>query len=53
MMEGSKPEMIIHPKTEAGVGGPLDLVSTVGWKACFTAVILNQYNLVRVCCAVS
>jgi len=53
MMQGSKPEIIVHSANEAGVGGPLNLVSTIGWKACFAAKILNEYNMVRICCAVS
>lgn len=43
----SKPEIIIHKAGSAGSADPLDQFNTVAWKACLTALILNQLCLVR------
>lgn len=41
-------EVIVHPPGTSGVADPLNQVGTVGWKANFAAVMLNQANLVRI-----
>jgi N4-gp56 family major capsid protein len=43
----SKPQIIIHKAGEAGGSDPMDQFNTVAWKACFTALILNQLCIVR------
>lgn len=40
--------VIIKPRGSAGTADPLDQVSTVGWKASFVAVILNQAFVGRI-----
>jgi len=47
----SKPEIIVIPADVAG--GPLKQYSTVGWKATFTAVRLNELCIVRYECGAS
>ncbi len=39
--------VIVHAPGSSGVSDPLDQVGTIGWKANFASVILNQSNLVR------
>lgn len=41
-------KIITHLPGSSGVADPLDQVATVGWKANFAAVILNQNNLVLI-----
>lgn len=41
-------KVIVHPPGSAGAQDPLDQVASVGWKANFAAVILNQNNMVRI-----
>jgi N4-gp56 family major capsid protein len=41
-------KIIVHEPGSSGVSDPLDQVGTVGWKANWAAVILNQNNLVRI-----
>jgi N4-gp56 family major capsid protein len=41
-------KVITHLPGTSGVSDPLDQVATVGWKANFAAVILNQNNLVKI-----
>lgn len=51
-IEGSaKPEIIVHKAGSAGTADPLNQFNTVAWKACFTALILNQLCLVRYECS--
>lgn len=53
-IEGSsKPEIIVHPAGSAGSADPLNQFNTVAWKACLTAVILQQLAIIRYECAVS
>lgn len=40
--------VIVHERGTSGVFDPLDQLSTAGWKAAHTAVILNQNLLVRI-----
>ncbi len=40
--------VITHEPGSSGVSDPLDQVGTIGWKANWAAVILNQNNLVRI-----
>lgn len=48
-IEGSsKPQTIIKPAGSAGTADPLNQLSTVGWKAMFTAKRLNELCMVRV-----
>lgn len=49
----SKPEIIVKPAGSAGSADPLNQRSTVGWKADFTAVRLNEEAMVRLEVAVS
>lgn len=46
----SKPQIIVHKAGSAGTADPLDQFNTVGWKACFTSLILNQLCIVRYEC---
>ena len=46
-------QMIIHPRGTGGHTDPLEQYSTVGWKAAFTAVILDQTRLVKIYCTSS
>ena len=48
---GSKPEIIIHYAGEAGVSDPINQFNSVGWKALFTAVRLNEMAILRYECA--
>lgn len=51
-IEGSaKPEIIIHKAGEAGTADPMNQFNSVAWKACFTALILQQLAIVRYECA--
>ena len=43
-----KPEVIVKNAGSAGTADPLNQRSTVGWKACYTACIINQEGIVRV-----
>lgn len=45
---GSKPEIIIKALGSGGTEDPLNQRATVGWKALFTAVRLNELAMVRV-----
>ncbi len=45
-LDAQQSRMIIHSKIEEG--GPLEMYSTVGWKAAFTACILNQNFMVNI-----
>ena len=48
-IEGSsKPQTIIKPAGSAGTADPLNQISTVGWKAMFTAKRLNELCMVRI-----
>ena len=42
-----KPSIIVKQKGSAGTADPLDQRATVGWKAMFTAVRLNELAMVR------
>ena len=44
----SKPETIVKAAGSAGTSDPLNQISTVGWKALFTAVRLNELAMVRI-----
>jgi len=46
-------KVIVHNPGTSGVSDPLDQQGTVGWKANFAAVILNQSNMVRILHATS
>lgn len=47
-IEGSsKPEIIIHEAGSAGSLDPLNQFNTIGWKACFTALRLQELAIVR------
>lgn len=47
-VEGSaKPEIIVHKAGSAGTADPLDQFNTVAWKACLTALRLNELCIVR------
>jgi N4-gp56 family major capsid protein len=47
-IEGSsKPEIIVHPAGSAGGADPLNQFNTVAWKCAFTALRLNELNIVR------
>lgn len=45
---GLKAKVIVHEPGTSGVSDPLDQVGTVGWKANWAAVIMNQANMVRI-----
>ena len=48
-IEGSgKPEIIIHPLGSGGSSDALNQRSTVGWKALFTSVRLNELCMLRI-----
>ena len=48
-VEGSsKPEMIVKPHGSAGTADPLNQIATSGWKALYTAKILNDLCMVRI-----
>ena len=47
-LDSMPPKVITHMPGSSGVSDPLDQVATVGWKACFAAVILNQSNMVLI-----
>lgn len=49
----SKPEIIYKPMGSAGTADPLNQRGTVGWKAMYTAVRLNELAMVRIECAAS
>lgn len=49
----SSPEIIVKQKGESGTSDPLEQRSTVGWKACMTAVRLQELAMLRVECASS
>lgn len=44
---GAKPNIIIKPVGSSGTADPLNQRGTVGWKAMFVAVIINQNAIVR------
>jgi N4-gp56 family major capsid protein len=46
-----KPEIIVHKAGESGINDPLNQFNTIGWKACLTALILQQLALVRYECS--
>lgn len=48
-----KPEIIVHKAGESGINDPLNQFNTVGWKACLTALILQQLAIVRFECGAS
>ena len=52
---GSKPKTIIKPckDDDSDKSDPLNQISTIGWKALFTPVILNALGLIRVNSAVT
>jgi len=41
-------KVIVHKPGTSGASDPLDQVGTVGWKANWAAVMLNQSNMVRI-----
>ena len=47
-LDAHQARMVIHPRGTGGHTDPLEQISTVGWKAALTAVILNQNFMVRV-----
>lgn len=49
----SKPEIIVKPLGSSGSSDPLNQRATVGWKALFTAVRLNELAMCRLETAVS
>jgi N4-gp56 family major capsid protein len=53
-IEGSsKPSIFVKPLGSAGTADPINQIATVGWKACFTAVRLNELAMLRLETAVS
>jgi len=44
----AKPEIIVKNKGDAGTSDPLEQRSSVGWKACMTAVRLQELAILRV-----
>lgn len=49
----SSPEIIVKNKEDSGTSDPLNQRSTVGWKACMTAVRLQELAILRIECASS
>lgn len=53
-IEGSaKPEIIVHKAGSAGGSDPLNQFNTVAWKACLTALRLQELAIVRYECSAS
>ncbi|MFC8561406.1 N4-gp56 family major capsid protein [Peribacillus frigoritolerans] len=53
-VEGSaKPEIIVHKAGSAGTADPMNQFNTVAWKACLTALRLNELCIARYECSAS
>ncbi len=52
-LSAQQAQMVVHPRGTGGHTDPLEQYSTIGWKAAFTAKILNQNFLTSIRCSSS